>query len=57
MKKCRARIIKLERQINNCYQPDLKRHLEYELRQETLKLESLELLNALAKKAGEMGYE
>ena len=48
----KARITKLSNQITNCYNPVLKRHLEYELHQEQLKLESCELLLALSRKAG-----
>lgn len=39
-------------QISNCFDTELKQHLEYELKQEALKLESYELLWELAKKAG-----
>ena len=52
MKEHEARITKLTNQITNCYNPDLKQHLQYELKQEQLKLESCELLLALSKKAG-----
>lgn len=52
----KARITKLSNQITNCYNPDLKQHLEYELHQEQLKLESCELLLALSQKVGR-GYE
>lgn len=52
MKESRDRITKLQNQIPNCFNPDLKRHLEYELRQEQLKLESFELLLELSHKAG-----
>lgn len=52
MKESRDRIKKLQNQIPNCYNPDLKRHLAYELHQEQLKLESYELLIELSKKAG-----
>ena len=48
----KARITKLSNQITNCFNPDLKQHLQYELKQEQLKLESCELLLALSKKAG-----
>lgn len=56
MKEHKARITKLTNQITNCYNPDLKQHLQYELRQEQLKLESCELLLALSRKVGK-NYE
>ena len=52
MDESREKVQKLTNQISNCYDTELKRHLEYQLRQETLKLESYELLLELAKKAG-----
>ena len=48
----KARITKLSNQITNCFNPELKQHLQYELEQEQLKLESCELLLALSRKAG-----
>ena len=36
----KQRVQKLQNQISNCFDLELKRHLEYELRQEALKLES-----------------
>ena len=56
MKTHKARIKKLNNQITNCYNPDLKERLQYELKQEQLKLESYELLLALARRAGK-NYE
>lgn len=52
MKESKASIQKLQNQIPNCYNSDLKRHLQYELHQEQLKLESYELLLDLSRKAG-----
>ena len=48
----RQKVQKLQNQLSNCFHSDLKRHLEYELHQEELKLESYELLLELAHKAG-----
>lgn len=56
MKEHKAKIKKLRNQISNCYNAELKQHLEYELQQEELKLESCVLLLDLARKAGN-GYE
>ena len=52
MNESREKVQKLTNQISNCFDLELKRHLEYELKQEALKLESFELLLELAKKAG-----
>ena len=52
MDESREKVQKLTNQISNCFDLELKRHLEYELRQEALKLESYELLLELVKKAG-----
>lgn len=52
----KARITKLNNQITNCFNLDLKQHLQYELKQEQLKLESCELFLALSRKAGK-NYE
>lgn len=49
---CKALITKYQNQLTNCYNEDLKRHLEYQLTQEQLKLESYELLLDLYKKVG-----
>ena len=48
----KQRVQKLQNQLSNCFNPDLKRHLEYELHQEALKLESYKLLLELVHKAG-----
>jgi len=48
----KQRVQKLQNQISNCFDLELKRHLEYELKQESLKLESYILLLELAHKAG-----
>lgn len=52
MNESREKIQKLTNQISNCFDTELKRHLEYELKQEALKLESYELLLELSKKVG-----
>lgn len=52
MKEHRSRVQKLQNQLSNCYSPELKAHLQYELKQERLKLESCELLLDLSRKAG-----
>lgn len=43
---------KLKNQLSNCYDKELKSHLEYSLNQELLKIESYELLLDLSRKAG-----
>lgn len=48
----KQRVQKLQNQITNCFDLELKRHLEYELKQEALKLESYILLLELAREAG-----
>ena len=48
----KRRVQKLQNQITNCFDLELKRHLEYEFKQEALKLESYILLLELARKAG-----
>ena len=48
----KALITKYQKQINNCYDEDLKQHLKYQLKQEQLKLESYELLLSLNKTVG-----
>ena len=48
----KALITKYQKQINNCYDEELKQHLKYQLKQEQLKLESYELLLSLNKKIG-----
>lgn len=50
---CKSRIKKYQNQRNNCFTDDLKQHLDYQLRQEQLKLESFELLLDLSQKVGE----
>ena len=50
---CKSRIKKYQNQRNNCFNDDLKKHLEYQLQQEQLKLESFELLLDLSQKVGE----
>lgn len=52
MDESREKVQKLTNQLSNCFDTELKRHLEYELKQEALKLESYELLLELAKQAG-----
>lgn len=52
MDESREKVQKLTNQLSNCFDTDLKRHLEYQLKQEALKLESFELLLELSKKAG-----
>lgn len=52
IKEQKAVVTKLANQITNCHNPELKSYLEYQLHQEQLKLESLELLLDLARKAG-----
>lgn len=48
----KASIKKIERQIPNCKNEELKQHLEYQLKQEQIKLEGYELLLSLAQKVG-----
>ena len=48
----KQKVQKLQNQISNCFDLELKRHLEYEFKQESLKLESYILLLELAHKAG-----
>ena len=50
---CKSRIKKYQNQRRNCFNDDLKQHLDYQLRQEQLKLESIELLLVLSQKVGE----
>ena len=50
---CKSRITKYQNQRKNCFNAELKNHLDYQLRQEQLKLESFELLYALSQKVGE----
>ena len=50
---CKSRIKKYQNQSRNCFNDDLKQHLDYQLRQEQLKLESFELLLDLSQKVGE----
>ena len=43
MKEHEARITKLTNQITNCYNPDLKQHLQYELRQELIEFAKIKV--------------
>lgn len=48
----KATISKLKSQIPNCKNEEHKQHLEYQLKQEQVKLEGFELLLSLSQKVG-----
>ena len=49
---CKSRISKYQNQINYCSNEEQKNHLNYQLKQEQIKLEGFELLWELSQKVG-----